>query len=149
MSQTCHIFLQRIAAYSNIDYAILSGNDVAPMGSNGIAAVHKVLEWANRSNKGMLVFVDEADAFLRCSEEIPKDLRGCLNTLLYRTGSRYTKVMLVLASDKPHLLDWAVVNRIDNILKFELPDILQRGCMSVALIDKCISAIFSRLVALS
>ena len=40
------------------------------------------------SRKGLLLFVDEADAFLRRrnTETISEDLRNALNAFLYRTG---------------------------------------------------------------
>lgn len=71
-----------------MDYAILTGGDIAPMGKDGVTAVHKVFDWANSSRKGLLLFIDEADAFLRkrSSENISEDLRATLNAFLYRTG---------------------------------------------------------------
>ncbi|MEQ2212116.1 hypothetical protein XENOCAPTIV_025443 [Xenoophorus captivus] len=48
-----------------MDYAIMTGGDVAPMGRDGVTAMHKVFDWANTSRRGLLLFVDEADAFLR------------------------------------------------------------------------------------
>lgn len=35
-----------------MDYAILTGGDVAPMGKDAVAAIHKVFDWANTSRKG-------------------------------------------------------------------------------------------------
>jgi ATPase family AAA domain-containing protein 3A/B len=48
-----------------MDYAIMTGGDIAPMGREGVTAMHKVFDWASSSQKGVLLFVDEADAFLR------------------------------------------------------------------------------------
>ena len=44
----------------------------------------------------MILFVDEADAFLRkrSSEKISEDLRSTLNAFLYRTGEQNDKFML-------------------------------------------------------
>lgn len=36
-----------------MDYAILTGGDVAPMGKDAVAAIHKVFDWANTSRKGI------------------------------------------------------------------------------------------------
>ena len=43
---------------------------------------------------GLLLFVDEADAFLRkrSSESISEDMRATLNAFLYRTGEQTDKV---------------------------------------------------------
>ena len=57
--------MQSLAKHSNMDYAIVTGGDVAPMGREGVTAVHKLFDWSSSSNRGVLLFVDEADAFLR------------------------------------------------------------------------------------
>ncbi len=51
--------------HSGMDYAIMTGGDVAPMGREGVSAIHKLFDWSQTSNRGLLLFVDEADAFLR------------------------------------------------------------------------------------
>ena len=77
--------------------------DIAPMGRDGVTAMHKVFDWAQTSRKGLILFVDEADAFLRkrSSEKISEDMRSTLNAFLYRTGDQSDKFMLVLASNTP------------------------------------------------
>ena len=69
------------------------------------------------------MFVDEADAFLRkrSSETISEDLRATLNAFLYRTGEQSDKFMLVLASNTPEQLDWAINDRLDEMVEFALP----------------------------
>lgn len=39
-----------------MDYAILTGGDVAPMGKGAVAAIHKVFDWANTSRKGKIFY---------------------------------------------------------------------------------------------
>ncbi len=55
-----------------------------------MSEIHKVFDWANTSKKGMLLFIDEADAFFRKrghnEEVISENLRNAINTFLYRTG---------------------------------------------------------------
>ncbi|VDP88232.1 unnamed protein product, partial [Echinostoma caproni] len=82
------MFAKSLARHSGMDYAILTGGDIAPMGNEGVTAVHKVFDWAATSKKGVLLFVDEADAFLRKREQerISEGLRATLNAFLYRTG---------------------------------------------------------------
>ncbi|KAJ8983352.1 hypothetical protein NQ317_003157 [Molorchus minor] len=118
----------KLAKHSNMDYAIMTGGDIAPMGRDGVTAVHKVFDWANSSRKGLLLFVDEADAFLRkrSSENISEDLRATLNAFLYRTGEQSQKFMLVLASNTPEQFDWAVNDRLDEMIEFELPGLEER-----------------------
>ena len=44
--------LQRLARLSGMDYAIMTGGDVVPLGQDGVTAIHKVFDWANASRKG-------------------------------------------------------------------------------------------------
>ncbi|XP_062960365.1 ATPase family AAA domain-containing protein 3 isoform X2 [Cynocephalus volans] len=117
------LFAKKLALHSGMDYAIMTGGDVAPMGREGVTAMHKVFDWANTSRRGLLLFVDEADAFLRkrATEKISEDLRATLNAFLHRTGQHSSKFMLVLASNQPEQFDWAINDRIDEMVSFDLP----------------------------
>ncbi|XP_029292352.1 ATPase family AAA domain-containing protein 3-like [Cottoperca gobio] len=117
------LFAKKLALHSGMDYAIMTGGDVAPLGRDGVTAMHKVFDWASTSRRGVLLFVDEADAFLRkrATEKISEDLRATLNAFLYRTGEQSNKFMLVLASNQPEQFDWAINDRIDEIVNFALP----------------------------
>lgn len=117
------MFAKKLAMHSQMDYAILTGGDVAPMGRDGVTAVHKLFDWAETSRNGLILFVDEADAFLRkrSSETISEDLRATLNAFLYRTGDQSDKFMMVLASNTPEQLDWAINDRLDEVVEFALP----------------------------
>jgi len=122
------MFAKKLAMHSEMDYAILTGGDVAPMGREGVTAVHKLFDWAETSKKGLILFVDEADAFLRkrSSEKISEDLRATLNAFLYRTGDQSDKFMMVLASNTPEQLDWAINDRLDEVIEFALPGLDER-----------------------
>jgi len=117
------MFAKKLAMHGGMDYAVMTGGDVAPMGRDGVTAMHKMFDWASTSRKGLLLFVDEADAFLRkrSSETISEDLRATLNAFLYRTGEQSDKFMLVLASNTPEQLDWAINDRLDEMVEFALP----------------------------
>ncbi|VDN14502.1 unnamed protein product [Dibothriocephalus latus] len=120
-----------LATHSGLDYAILTGGDIAPMGSDGVTAVHKVFNWAQTSRRGVLLFVDEADAFLRKREQerISEGMRATLNAFLYRTGEQSHKFMLVLASNQPEQFDWAINDRMDELVYFDLPKEQERERM--------------------
>ena len=46
-----------------------------------------MFDWAERSKSGVVLFIDEADAFLRPREEkMTTELRSAINTFLARTG---------------------------------------------------------------
>ncbi|XP_052445885.1 ATPase family AAA domain-containing protein 3-like [Carassius gibelio] len=132
------LFAKKLAMHSGMDYAIMTGGDVAPMGRDGVTAMHKVFDWAGTSGRGLLLFVDEADAFLRkrSSERISEDLRATLNAFLYRTGEQSNKFMLVLASNQPEQFDWAINDRIDEIVNFMLPGLEERERLVRLYFDK-------------
>lgn len=122
------LFAKKLAQHSGMDYAIVSGGDVFPLGRDGVTAIHKVFDWASTSRRGLLLFLDEADAFLRkrSSEHMSEDLRAMLNAFLYRTGEQSNKFMLVLASNTPEQFDWAVNDRLDEVVEFQLPTLEER-----------------------
>ncbi|VDM41620.1 unnamed protein product [Toxocara canis] len=122
------LFAKSLARHSGLDYAILTGGDVAPMGRDGVSAMHKVFDWAESSRKGLILFIDEADAFLRkrATEQISEDMRATLNAFLYRTGEQSRKFMLVVASNQPEQFDWAVNDRLDELVEFTLPGVMER-----------------------
>ncbi|XP_065889955.1 ATPase family AAA domain-containing protein 3-like [Dysidea avara] len=125
------LFAKSLARHSGMDYAIMTGGDVVPLGKDGVTAIHKVFDWANTSRRGVLLFVDEADAFLRkrSTEVISEDVRSTLNAFLYRTGEPSTKFMLVLASNQPHQFDFAINDRLDDMVEFPLPSVTEREKM--------------------
>lgn len=132
------LFAKRLAQFSGMDYAVMNGGDVAPMGRSGVTAMHKLFDWATTSGRGLLLFIDEADAFLRkrSSEVISEDLRATLNAFLHRTGEQSNKFMLVLASNTPEQFDWAVNDRLDEAVQFTLPGLQERERMIRHYFDK-------------
>lgn len=132
------MFARKLAEHSGMDYAIMSGGDVAPMGKTGVTAIHKVFDWSRTSRRGLLLFVDEADAFLRkrSSEHISEDLRAALNAFLFRTGEQNSKFMLVLASNTPEQFDYALNDRLDEVVEFLLPGLAERERLVRLYFDK-------------
>merc|ERR1719199_2116412 len=59
------LFARTLAKQSGLDYAIMSGGDVGPLGKLAVHELNKLFAWANSSRKGLILFIDEADAFLR------------------------------------------------------------------------------------
>ncbi|KAK6477632.1 ATPase family AAA domain-containing protein 3-A-like [Huso huso] len=114
------LFAKKLAMHSGMDYAIMTGGDVAPMGRDGVTAMHKVFDWASSSRRGLCLCV------LVFQEKISEDLRATLNAFLYRTGEQSNKFMLVLASNQPEQFDWAINDRVDEIVNFALPGLEER-----------------------
>jgi ATPase family AAA domain-containing protein 3A/B len=138
------LIARRLAKVSHMDYAILSGGDVAPLGEDAVNQLHALFRWANRSPRGLLVFIDEAEAFLssrtsnnsNASDENAQHLRNALNALLYQTGAPSRNFMLVLATNRPQDLDAAVLDRIDVSLQISLPGTEQRQALIKLYLDQ-------------
>ncbi|GFY86396.1 AAA-type ATPase family protein [Actinidia rufa] len=92
---------REIAKKSGLDYAMMTEGDVAPLGPQAVTKIHEIFDWAKKSKKGLLLFIDEADTFL-CEDQ-----------------SRDT--VLVLATNRPSDLDSAITDRIDEVIEFPLP----------------------------
>ncbi|KAI3785297.1 hypothetical protein L1987_44413 [Smallanthus sonchifolius] len=114
---------REIARKSGLDYAMMTGGDVAPLGAQAVTKIHEIFDWSKKSKRGLLLFIDEADAFLceRNSIHMSEAQRSALNALLFRTGDQSRDVVLVLATNRPGDLDSAITDRIDDVIEFPLP----------------------------
>lgn len=56
---------KQLARDSGLDYALMTGGDVGPLGPDAVTKIHQLFDWAGKSRKGLLLFIDEADAFLK------------------------------------------------------------------------------------
>merc|ERR1712013_176643 len=126
------LFARMLAQQSGLDYAVLTGADFVQLGSTAVTELHKTFDWAETSSKGTILFIDEADAFLRKGREgdaMSENMRNALSAFLYRTGTETKRFMIVLASNVPEALDKAVLDRIDDMLEFALPARKERETM--------------------
>ncbi|CAG9462978.1 unnamed protein product [Pedinophyceae sp. YPF-701] len=131
---------KKLARTSGLDYAIMSGGDVAPLGGHAVTELHKLFDWAESSTRGLMVFIDEADAFLgRRGAGQSEGLRGALNALLFRTGDQSRDFVVVLCTNRPSDLDAAVLDRIDEAVEFPLPGEAERKLMLELYIDQYIA----------
>jgi len=131
---------KKMARTSGMDYAIMSGGDVAPLGGQAVTQLHKVFDWAESSKRGLLLFIDEADAFLAKRHDGQSEaLRGALNALLFRTGDQSRDFVVVLATNRPSDLDAAVLDRLDEAIEFPLPGPRERLELLRLYLDKYIA----------
>jgi len=119
------LFARKLAQHSNMKYAIISGGDVAPLGGQAVTEIHKLWSWAETENSGVILFIDEADAFLQKRNDkhgkMSESMRATVNAFLMKTGTESKKIMVVMASNQPEQLDWAINDRIDTSVYFPLP----------------------------
>ncbi|KAF4742004.1 ATPase, AAA, partial [Perkinsus olseni] len=119
------LFARTLARQSGLDYAIMTGGDVGPLGKDAVDEMNRLFAWANTSKKGLILFIDEADAFLRrgrmsSSSNMSEDARNVLSTFLAHTGTENDKFMVVLATNVREVLDRAVLDRVDEQFEFPL-----------------------------
>lgn len=125
------LFAKKLAMESGMEYAVMVGSDIAPLGPDAVTELNTLFDWAEKQSQGMVLFIDEADAFLRSRQgaDISEYMRHSINSFLYRTGTPSEKVVLVLATNNPDQLDDAIHDRIDEIVGFKLPTLNERRIM--------------------
>jgi ATPase family AAA domain-containing protein 3A/B len=125
------LFAKKLAMESGLEYAVMVGSDIAPLGPMAVSELNKLFDWAEKQPNGMILFIDEADAFLRSrkSPEMSEYMRHSVNSFLYRTGSPSERVVLIMATNNPDQLDEAVHDRIDEVVGFNLPNENERRIM--------------------
>ena len=121
------LFAKKLAKHAGLDFAICSGGDVAPLGRDAVTEIHKLFDWAKASPRGVVLLIDEAEAFVRKRDRnMSEDARNALNAFLYRTGSPNADVMVVFATNAPELFDRAIHDRVDETVFFDLPGEAER-----------------------
>ncbi|CAM9661004.1 unnamed protein product [Chrysoparadoxa australica] len=118
------LLAERIAHLCGLQYAVISGSDLGPLGAAAVSELHRVFSWAKSRRRGLLLVLDEADAALadRGKVELSESARGALNTLLFHTGELSTNFMMVLVTSRPQDLDEAVLDRVDDMIELGVPD---------------------------
>lgn len=132
-----------IAKESGLPFAIMSGADIAPLKHLGPTELNNVLFWAQRQRKGGIVIIDEAESALGSriraqngslpvegninqSTSTSSSSRDALNVFLSMTGDACGKIMIILTTSNPSALDDAVLDRCDEILHCDLPQVTER-----------------------
>ena len=126
------LFARTLARQSGLDYAIMTGGDVGPLGKDAVDELNKLFKWAEGKKNGMILFIDEADAFLRqgrASGGMSEDMRNVLSAFLHHTGTESSRIMVVLATNCREVLDRAVLDRMDEQFEFPRPGLEQRKQM--------------------
>uniref|UniRef100_A0A3B0MS93 AAA family ATPase, putative n=1 Tax=Theileria annulata TaxID=5874 RepID=A0A3B0MS93_THEAN len=134
------LFAKTLAMKSGMDYAIMTGGDVGPLKEDAVTELNKLFKWSNKSKKGLILFIDEAESFLRQGRStlqgMSENIRNALSTFLYHTGNENNNFCLILATNEKDILDKAVVDRIDESYNFDLPEEEERKRMIKLFMDQ-------------
>mgnify|MGYP006411511525 CR=1 FL=1 len=124
------LFAKELALHTGLDFAMMSGADFSQFDEGkDIKELHKLFDWAEKSKKGLLIFVDEAEVFLADRGAASTDTRSkrLTDAFLSRVEKPTSKnLMFVFATNHPEVIDNAVLSRIGRQIKFDLPAIIER-----------------------
>ena len=124
-------FVRTLAYTSGLDYALTSGSEFAKITDLNEAnnELRKLLNWAKKSAKGLIIFIDEAES-LFANRKLPstsKATQDFVNTFLALISDQSQKnVMFIFATNNPSKLDDAITNRIGMNIEFTLPQAPER-----------------------
>jgi Holliday junction resolvasome RuvABC ATP-dependent DNA helicase subunit len=124
------MFAEELAKKSGMDFAIMSGASFSKFTArDGIEAMDELFEWALKSRKGVVIFIDEAEAFLAKRDDIDINSSSyqLITNFLHHTGTGSNKFMVVLATNKLTMLDTAVQRRFFRKIKIDLPEKPERA----------------------
>ena len=122
------MFAKRLARESGLEWAYMSGSSFAKFSDGeGIQALDELFAWASKS-KGLMLFIDEAEAFLAQREQMDINSKAyqLLTNFLNHTGERSNKFMMVFATNHKHMIDSAMHRRIDDLIEMPLPKASER-----------------------
>ena len=117
------LFAQILADETNMDFLPVTAASLLQSGVEGIKYFDELLDMANRSKYGVILFVDEADALFinRDSLSPESDHYKVLNHILALTGSGSNKFMLVAATNHAYVMDQAMGRRFQDRVLMPLP----------------------------
>lgn len=120
-----------IAYESGMDFAFMTGGSVLDLlrSGKGIQRLKEVFDWAQSSKRGLVLFIDEADAFLGDPNgSMSEELNAMLKAFLNYTGTESKNFCLILSTNHPNKLSKAVLSRVGyrQQVLFDLPTLEAR-----------------------
>jgi|SRR5579859_414793 len=132
----------RALAYeSGMDFAFMTGGSVLDLLRSGkaIKRLKDVFSWAKNSKKGLILFIDEADAFLaNPNGDMSEELNSVLKAFLNYTGTESKDFVLILSTNHPNQLSKAVLSRVGyrQQIHFATPSLETRKKMIAHFMNK-------------
>lgn len=118
------LFAQILADDTDMDFLCVTAASLLQSGIEGIKYFDEILEMANKSKYGVILFIDEADAlFINRDMLNPEsDHYKLLNHILAATGTGSSKMMIIAATNHAHVMDPAMGRRFQERVKMPLPN---------------------------
>jgi AAA+ superfamily predicted ATPase len=118
------LFAQVLADYTDMDFLCVTAASLLQSGVEGIKYFDELVEMAEKSKYGVILFIDEADAlFINRDMLSPEsDHYKVLNHILAATGSGSNKLMVIAATNHAYVMDPAMGRRFQERVKMPLPD---------------------------
>eukprot|EP00339_Tiarina_fusa_P029891 CAMPEP_0117012942 /NCGR_PEP_ID=MMETSP0472-20121206/10773_1 /TAXON_ID=693140 ORGANISM="Tiarina fusus, Strain LIS" /NCGR_SAMPLE_ID=MMETSP0472 /ASSEMBLY_ACC=CAM_ASM_000603 /LENGTH=231 /DNA_ID=CAMNT_0004716117 /DNA_START=172 /DNA_END=864 /DNA_ORIENTATION=+ len=116
------LFAEKLAQDANMDFLMLSGpsfDQFEP--KDAIVEINNLFEWVKKSKRGALIFIDEADSFLEDRDSLSPARIRVLNEFIYHTGTESRDFMVVFETNRPWVIDPAVLSRISRSIEFPNP----------------------------
>jgi ATPase family AAA domain-containing protein 3A/B len=115
-------FAKLIARWCGMDYVITSADRMSQFAEGkDVEEFHALLDWAEASPNGMLIFIDEIDALGCHRDKLDQRWIKLQNAFLARTGSLSNKFTIIGATNRIHALDTAFLDRFSQIIEIPLP----------------------------
>lgn len=114
------------ARASNMDYYMMSAAELTQFiqRKEHISELNKLLNNAESSRNGAIIFIDEVDAIAGPRDELDQEHIEIINTLLKRTGFGSKKIMLMAATNRE--VDAAFSSRMSQKIYIGLPALEER-----------------------
>lgn len=116
------MFARQLAKKSGLEWVEVTGSSFFQENA-GIGAIDELFEWANKSTKGLLIFIDEADSLLPDRTKMSADSENykIVNHFLNHIGTKSNKFMIVMSTNHKIIFDAAMCRRIHDSIELPLP----------------------------
>lgn len=135
------LFAQLLAEYCGMAYACIPAANVSQFLVKGTAVeeLNNLFNWAARNKNGTILFFDEAEIFLAQRSTLNNEAQNALAAFLAKTSTPSDRIMIICTTNRPEVIDTAVMSRLGFKVAFPLPDLAAREAQLVMHIDKTFS----------
>ncbi len=121
------LYAKWLATSSGMDYAIIKASKFATFApGKDIDALHELFDWAERSPRGTIIFIDEIDVLGKHRNKLEERFVRLLNAFLPLTGDTSHQILLAGATNRLEDLDPAFLDRFSKKIHIGLPEAPER-----------------------